>query len=241
MKIRPFPMAWLAGSLLLALGCPQGVDEVGADDEAETDTSTDTQTDTSTQTGTDTETGTTTGTQTDTSTDTETDTTESSSSDTADTGVLECECIIDQPEDDPPDLPTCGDALCDTAELIDDPEFPDESIPLIVNPEAVDCALMALRDRTPGFVQWYALTSYGMDKDRGYVLIYEDGVEGVHRDWYTHDLDYFASPARRFELLPPDHYDSCLAYPDSVSRYGCLIAEPQAELEICDEGWAHSI
>jgi hypothetical protein len=229
---RPAPLA-LALLGLLATAC-----ETPESDESNDEQATETETDESDGT-TD---------ESDSTSESSSDDAESSSDDadtmdttetTETTEGTQCECIPPTMEDLWPEFPSCGDALCDVAMVVADPESEWEE-PMIANPEAVDCALMALRDRTPGVLTWDEEYSFGMYTESGYVLIY-DGGEAVHRDWGVDDLNYWASEALRFELLAPEVYEACLADPDPLSRYGCLTAPPQVELEVCDPGWEHSI
>ncbi|MFV8750791.1 hypothetical protein ACNOYE_09595 [Nannocystaceae bacterium ST9] len=211
--------------MLFAPACDPGNDDASGNDESQSETDTDSD-------------GSTEGTESSSESSSEGGDDTTSSSDGNDTSPSVCECILDQPDYEPPALPTCGEPICDAVMLVDGPDVESGEV-VIANPEALDCALTALRDRTPGLLRWSASYYSGIYEDAGYVLIYAAG-DAVHRGWGQHDLDYFADPALRFELLAAEHYDACLADPDPIARYDCMIAAPASELELCDAGWSAS-
>jgi len=170
--------------------------------------------------------------------DTETDT---APPDTETAGpIAGCECILDE---EPKDLnsspadPTCGEPLCNGVfgGCVDD--FCDLGAPFeLEDPAALECALTALRDRTPGIVTWSFSEATGIITEDGYVLINEDGT-AVRRNWVREDLTFNVYDAVLGELPPPEDYDACLADPDDLSRFNCLGATLPMELGVCDEGW----
>lgn len=101
------------------------------------------------------------------------------------------------------------------------------------NPEAMQCALQALRDRTPGIVTWRLDEIIGVED--GYLLIHEDGT-AVRRRWGPYDLLFQASSAALGELEAESHYDDCMATEDPIDQYRCLIT--LTESAVCDEGWS---
>ncbi|MFV8750792.1 hypothetical protein ACNOYE_09600 [Nannocystaceae bacterium ST9] len=231
---RHFHNSCLASLLLIAQACDLGNDEANANDESQ-----ETETSSSSDSGSDSESSSSSS-----STDDAESTSSSSSSDDAETtssssddGVVreECECIPDQELYDPPMMPTCGELLCPTVSQVDGIE----GVPELATPEALICALTALRDRTPGIVTWDSTFNGGQFSEHGYVLIYETG-EAVFREWGANDLSYDVTPALRFELPAPEHYDACLANPDDYDRYYCLRQQPNPSLAICDAGWSES-
>jgi hypothetical protein len=167
----------------------------------------------------------------------ETDDTESSSDDAESTtgDGLECECIPEQADNEQPMPPSCGEPLCDI--VSEEDGF--EGVPTLATPEALECALTALRDRTPGYVRWGSVFNGGQFSEHGYVLIYANG-EAVHREWGAQDLSYVVEPARRFELPDPSHYEACLANADDHERYYCLRQIPIPSIEECEAGWSES-
>jgi len=153
-----------------------------------------------------------------------------------------CECILDEDEEryssSIPSLPTCGEPLCgDVSGSCDG--WCDETPFELPSPDALECALMALRDRTPGLVTWSWSGNGGQYDEDGYVLINPDGT-AVHRSWGWSDLSYEANQASLASLPPAAHYDACLANPDDLARFDCLRAEINAILGVCDEGWSYS-
>lgn len=148
-----------------------------------------------------------------------------------------CECILDsEPPDDwsAPPMPTCGEPLCPIVEAsgdaTSDPSF------ALANPEALDCALGALRDRTPGLLQWRWNDGLGMYDDSGYILIHPEGT-AVHRRWGAHDLAFEVSDARIGALPEASHYDACIALENARARFDCMRDTAIAEAAICNEGW----
>ncbi len=175
------------------------------------------------------------------STGTESSTSSSDTADTADTtdtttsDGMECECIAEQPDYEPPMMPLCGETLCPTVSQVDG----QEGVPELATPEALVCALTALRERTPGIVTWSSTFNGGQFSDTGYVLIQANG-EAVRREWGAEDLSYDVDPALRFELHDAAYYDACLADLDDSARYYCLREYPNPSLAICEAGWSES-
>ena len=142
-----------------------------------------------------------------------------------------CMCIADQSMDQSTPLaPTCGTLLCPRADYdYDNPEQ-------LPNTDDIDCALTALRDRTPGFVRWYVSSGGGQETDEGYILINADGT-AVHRHWGNADLAFIADDAVFGELRPAADYDACLANADPLQRLACLRQTLASESAVCDPGW----
>jgi hypothetical protein len=107
---------------------------------------------------------------------------------------------------------------------------------VVSNPEALDCALMALRDRSPGIVRWSWSENGGQFSDEGYILVQPEGT-AVHRSWGANDLSWEASDARAGELPSAQHYEDCLAQTDTLARFDCLRELTITQPTICDEGW----
>jgi hypothetical protein len=150
-----------------------------------------------------------------------------------------CECILDDTTEQEwaePSLPTCGEDLCATVEASGS-EF--EGNFVLTNPEALDCALMALRDRSPGLVRWSWQENGGQFSDFGYILVQPEGTV-VHRRWGAEDLGWEVSDAQAGELASAQHYDDCLAQTDVLVRFDCLRDLALAPVTVCDEGWTSS-
>lgn len=169
---------------------------------------------------------------------TETDT---AASDTETGGPLAgCECILDEIPTDPnsgPAAPTCGESICPLVSGGCGDESCDGIVPFMLDdPAALECALVALRDRTPGLLTWSYSESSGFITQDGYLLIDED-VTVVWRDWIREDLNFTVSDAVLGELPPAATYEACLADPVDVSRFNCLTEPLATQLGVCDEGW----
>jgi hypothetical protein len=152
--------------------------------------------------------------------------------------VAGCACIPEQEGShaDIPAAPTCGEGPCPTVMGSCDVcnEVPPAS--LSVDAAALECALVALRDRTPGLITWRWDSDGGYRIDEGYLQVNEDGTV-VRRSWYRHDLIFSASDAVVGELPPPEAFDACLAEPDERARFDCLRTELVTEHGVCNEGW----
>lgn len=176
------------------------------------------------------------------SSDTATDTSASDTDTDTDTGgpIAGCECILDEVPTDPnsgPAAPTCGESICPlvVGGCVDD--VCDGGAPFVLDdPAALDCALTALRDRTPGLVTWSYSEGSGFVTQDGYLLIDED-VTVVWRDWIREDLNFTVSDAVLGELPPAATYEACLADPVDVTRFNCLTDPLATQLGVCDEGW----
>jgi hypothetical protein len=150
-----------------------------------------------------------------------------------------CECVPDEPPqmgwDVEPSLPTCGEELCPIVNASGS-EFEGTNFTL-TNPEALECALMALRDRSPGIVRWTWEENGGQFSDTGYILVQPEGT-GVHRNWGAEDLAWVVREARAGELPSAQYYDDCLAEADAEARFRCLRKVVIEEPTICDEAWS---
>lgn len=154
-----------------------------------------------------------------------------------------CECI---PDDDPgvdttaaPSLPACGEPTCPGVSLVCEGSCGDGLPMELDDPAALECALTALRDRTPGHVTWTLSEHTGQFDDAGYVLVNADGT-AVRRNWGWQDLTYEVTDAVLGELPPPEDFDACLADPDDVARFICLRSTLQSMQGVCDDGWYYS-
>jgi len=244
----PFVALSLCLPLSLLAGCPGG--GTGEEGAADSTTSQDPTAADSTSTAaaeTDTTAAPATETQSTSPADTETDTappdteTDTAPPDTETAGTIAgCECILDEEPKDlnsSPAAPTCGEPLCNGifGTCVDD--FCDLGAPFeLSEPADLQCALTALRDRTPGIVTWSFSEGGGIVNEDGYWLINEDGT-AVRRDWVREDLTFTVNDAVVGELPPPEIYDACLAEPDDYARFNCLRASLETETGVCDEGW----
>lgn len=160
----------------------------------------------------------------------------SGSSGTTGGAPAECACIPDDPEEgdwgDAASLPTCGETLCPVVDGA-------ESFDLFVlgTPDALTCALTALRDRTPGVIRWTWTENGGQFSDDGYVLIQADGT-GVRRSWGASDLSYGVSEALHGALPVTAMFEACMMEVSDWTRFRCLMdVDIGAPTVVCDEGW----
>ncbi|MCB9567935.1 MAG: hypothetical protein H6710_12120 [Myxococcales bacterium] len=161
-------------------------------------------------------------------------------------GIAGCECIVDDMDVElsAPSLPTCGAALCDVVDVRCASEGSTElascrqgfATLTVNNPDALTCALEALRDREAGILRWDS-NKNDQFQDHGYLLIAADG-RAVGRAWHYYDLGYGVGDATLAELDPVATFEGCLASADLSERFFCLVdalAEPA--IAVCDEGW----
>lgn len=155
------------------------------------------------------------------------------------TGDPVCPCIVVDDHLSDPLLPTCADPICPEAAAVYDMECDtgcsDEDD---IDTEAVDCALAALRDRSPGLLRW-SLGFVNMEAHwyKGYVWIRGDG-SAIWREWEAYDLVSTVSSSQVVELPTSEAYAQCLADPDPRNRFDCLrqsLLGP--DNLVCDEGW----
>lgn len=145
-----------------------------------------------------------------------------------------CACIVDeaaQTEWVEPMSPTCAEQLCSH---ISSGEGADGSF--YVDSSAVDCALEALRDRTPGWIAWSSGTDSDDSLSGGYILIQPEGT-AVFREWDADGLPAVVSDATAGELPSAAHYEDCLAEPDDIARYNCVRNTELTTTMVCNSGW----
>lgn len=142
-----------------------------------------------------------------------------------------CACINDQqPGPTQPMLPTCGEEICDM--LLGEWNGPLE----FTNPDALECALAALRDRKPGLLRYDLDVEGNYAENSGYILILADGTAIVRR-WGHEDLTFWVGHGVHVELPDPCAFAQCLVDPDDWTRFKCLDDFPYTQLTVCDEGW----
>jgi hypothetical protein len=153
-----------------------------------------------------------------------------------DDGIPGCECIVDENDASPPSAPsapTCGESPCDAVSATET----DDGTLEVSTPEALTCALTALRDRTPGVLTWASSDSIGQFEDDGYILVEADGT-AVRRSYGWQDLSYIAGDAVLGTLEAPEHYAACLADTSPEGRFDCLTAS-LAATAVCDAGFTY--
>jgi hypothetical protein len=107
------------------------------------------------------------------------------------------------------------------------------------DPAALECALTALRDRTPGRIDWDYTSDRGFYSGNGYILILEDG-RSVRRSWSLYDLDFDVGDAELGELEDAAVFDACLAETDDIMRFDCMRSALASVTAVCNEGWTGS-
>jgi hypothetical protein len=153
---------------------------------------------------------------------------------------VECACIPDDPAEghwgEQPSAPTCGEALCPIVEAHGSKSWPDGDF-VLENPEALECMLEALRDRTYGVVRWTWSRDGGQFSDTGYILIHEDGT-AIRRRWGDQDLSYVMSDATYGRLPEVSALELCLTEGSPPDRFDCAVSfNLGPPTLICDEGW----
>lgn len=135
-------------------------------------------------------------------------------------------CMCDDPDCTSP-------ALCDTIEAHCDTLCAFAGWAGVDNEAALQCALQALRDRTPGVVGWTASTiSDGPDNEQVTLRILADGT--VLRDpQFTTIFCTTYGPDTHNTLKSPDYFTGCLAMPDPGDRFLCMVAATEVELAEC--------
>lgn len=104
-------------------------------------------------------------------------------------------------------------------ELSDDCPYVEIYDPLS-QPDA-DCALEALRDRTPAELRLY--TEGNLAGYEHWLFVHENGEVTYSRKWYS-DTSCFnaASPTMRCTLQNPQYFDDCIVTTDEADKESCL-------------------
>jgi hypothetical protein len=148
-----------------------------------------------------------------------------------------CDCVPDQEPTgwgQAPEQPTCGETLCPTIVARGTDSFGSPAFELD-SPEALECALQALRDRTPGLISYDWDHGSGIFTDSGHILIDAEGT-AVFRSWGNNDLSYDVEDAVLRELKPAEFYAQCLDDPSAEARLECVLSSGPA-VETCADGW----
>lgn len=132
-----------------------------------------------------------------------------------------------------PSLAPCGPALCDEVSSYSN-EFSDS----LKNPDALICALEALRDRTPGVIRWKNdadpdSTAYG---GLGFTVIHADGT-AVMGEWYWNFRCCGGNRITHDTLKDPAEFTKCLNSSDTWTRLHCVKDPVKGiTIEVCEEG-----
>ncbi|WAS95450.1 hypothetical protein [Nannocystis punicea] len=133
-----------------------------------------------------------------------------------------CACLADEA--------TCGAELCAGAGLNCEETCPDDQP--VEDEAALQCALEALRDRTPGRISWYYREFFGQWAYNTQVYIQADGNAIVTQSGGM-DLCDYSGPDTRHSLEEPAYFEACLALATSRERYDCLTEGLADELVVC--------
>ncbi len=149
---------------------------------------------------------------------------------------FQCPCIPEQTIGDPM-LPSCGELLC--PQIIGADDGPSNTIEFD-NPEAIDCALAALRDRTPGLLRWDLQYVGGQFEDIGYLLIEADATLYT-REWGFQDLAFIAEDAVTGPARDSAEFEACLAEPEPSARFECVRLALASTEATCSPGWHEDV
>lgn len=139
-----------------------------------------------------------------------------------------CECV---------DGDACGPELCAAIERV---------AGVVADEAALDCALTALRDRTPGRLRWSDREDAAAFGVIHRLWIVADG-QAVHTTSRAEDVAPICTsegPTVTGALGPADEFAACLAEPAASARFDCLDAAATAfdealecapQKSVCDE------
>ncbi|WAS95312.1 hypothetical protein [Nannocystis punicea] len=125
---------------------------------------------------------------------------------------------------------SCGAELCPSVgnSCPEEGCSPEESLV----DEGLECALTALRDRTPGKIGWFDSSFGGQFSDRTAVYIRADATAVVERSG-DQDLESSRGPHTLHPLKEPEYYDGCLAMTAAQDRLNCLEDGLGEETAVC--------
>jgi hypothetical protein len=102
---------------------------------------------------------------------------------------------------------------------------------------AIECALLAARDGTPGTLTWYFSPDTGFSSHGGFFHIVEQR-RAIHqsRSWF--DLGGDVSDTILWQMRDAAHFDGCLALSGTCERLGCLFSGmTDTPLSLCLPGF----
>lgn len=140
------------------------------------------------------------------------------------------ECPLDGPADQCccfVDAPNCANptvVMCEAVVACDDiVVFTSDDQPVIQNPEALECALTALRDRTPGQIRviyhWGEPDPNG-PKEWSFLYLRDDG--SVFEQSGADADDLYTSELVRRSLQAPEVFEQCLLEADPFAQLECI-------------------
>ncbi|MDC0670841.1 hypothetical protein [Nannocystis radixulma] len=154
-------------------------------------------------------------------------TTSTTSETTAPTGGEECP--LDGPADQCccfADAPNCASPTVVTCEAVvacDDIVVTSNDQPVIQNPEALECALTALRNRTPGQIRViYPWGEPEPDGPQEWLFLYLRDDGSVFEQSGANADDVYTSELVRRSLQPPEVFEQCLLEADPFIQLECI-------------------
>jgi hypothetical protein len=150
-----------------------------------------------------------------------------------------CVCVrSDDRNEESYDWETCGWGPCGTIELgcaAQDGFGACDPGPLLLDVEALDCALELLITGAPGMVHYERTFDSHYSGDGGFVRVAE-GRLGLSRTWFWEDLGGSDSELTVVTLRDPAYFADCKAKPDPYDRYRCMQDWAQGSpLAVCDD------
>ncbi len=139
-----------------------------------------------------------------------------------------------------PDLCPCNDGecgtpsdLCDTIMAYCNLSCSEGGVLGVEDEVPLQCALAALRDRTPGLISWWADTiSDGPGSESAWLHILDDGTVLVDPSVET-IFCVSSGPDTHSVLKEPEYFEGSLAAPTPAERFACMIAATAADLAEC--------
>lgn len=132
-----------------------------------------------------------------------------------------CQCV---------DAGGCSAKLCDDVGLHCEQDCPADHP--VDDEAALQCALEALRDRTPGKIGWVVATDFGQFSSSTDVFISGDGHALVRRSGDA-DLCSYTGPDSAHALADAAYFTGCLALASGRERWDCMLDDVLAELATC--------
>lgn len=127
----------------------------------------------------------------------------------------------------------CGPMLCPEVTLQCDGLLCTETGVWTIDDEvALRCALIALRDRTPGIVQWTIDREGGGQSESVTLVIHPDGTARRFWKWSVMFGCSWEGPNTHATLRRPDYFEGCMARTIALARFLCM---DEAILEVLAE------
>jgi hypothetical protein len=105
---------------------------------------------------------------------------------------------------------------------------------------AIECALLAARDGTPGTLRWYRSANGGYSYHSGFFHIVEQR-RVIRQSRYWVDLGGDVSDTVLWQMRDAAHFDGCLALTGTCERIDCLFSGmTDTALSLCLPGFVES-